>query len=336
MKKKTYRIWYIIPLIILVGIVVTSSKRANQTSWFEQIIQSIITPPQRLFVATQEGIRNTWNHYFSLVNASKESTVLKKKLAETKQSNIQLQEVKKENKRLRALLKYSDQFDIKKIVARVIANNPRYEFKSIVINKGAKDGIRIFMPVVGAAGLVGRVAKVLPHSSRILLLNDPNSTIDAILQRSRARTLVVGTAKRTALRPHYYLSRAEYLRQTSDVKDNDIVITSGFGGLFPPGIPIGTIKSIGNDQYSVFQDAEVIPYENLAELQEVMVLLISETHLSFPKEKIKASISKQKKKKSYKRKSKRRKKKHTPQVPLKKKNIQTVSPYTASKTKLED
>ena len=97
--------------------------------------------------------------------------------------------------------------------------------------------------------------------------------VDAMVQRSRARGLLVGASARTKLKTGYFLTRLEYLRRVSDIHDNDIVVTSGLDGVFPPGLPVGTIHNITKSQDGIFKEAEVVPFENFQELQEVMVLL---------------------------------------------------------------
>jgi len=120
------------------------------------------------------------------------------------------------------------------------------------------------------------VGTVDSNTSRVLLIIDPNSAVDVMVQRSRARGIVVGTAWKTELKPGFYLARLEYIRRVSDIRDDDVVVTSGFDRIFPPGIPIGTIKDISTSRYGVFTDANVVPFENMAELQEVLVVVSSD------------------------------------------------------------
>jgi len=186
---------------------------------------------------------------------------------------IEQLEFKAENDRTKKLLSYQESFPQKTLIAKVIANDPRAEFKSIVIDKGSSDGIFPLMPVVGPQGLVGKVGEVSSSSSRVILITDPNSTVDVLVQRSRARGIMSGTARRTELRPSYYLTRLEYLRRISDVHNGDIVVTSGFDRIFPSGLPVGSVSDISKSKYGVFLNAYVVPFENMAELQEVMVVL---------------------------------------------------------------
>ncbi len=233
----------------------------------------MVSPALVLSSAIGRGVSGVWNHYFMLVSASKENTSLKVKVAKLEAQVIELEELRQESVRLKELLDYAETFERKGMLAKVTANDTRAEFKSIIIDRGAEDGVKPLMPVVGPKGVIGRVGEVFSGSSRVLLITDPNSAIDVLVQRSRARGLLVGFAKNTELRPSNYLTRMEYLRRISDVKDGDVVITSGFDGVFPPGMPVGTVEDLEKSRYGVFLEATVVPFENMAELEEVMVMM---------------------------------------------------------------
>ena len=209
-----------------------------------------------------------------LVGAQKENQSLKARNAKIEGELLQMQELGQENDRLRELLNYKESVPYSTVVAQVIANDPRSEFKSITIDKGYKDGIDAFMPVIGPKGLVGRVGLVSSGHSQVLLISDPNSAVDVLIQRSRARGLMVGTSRRTELRAgSTFLSRIEYLRRVSDVAEGDVVVTSGFDQIYPPGIPVGTLHDVISSRYGVFQEADVVPFEDFPSAQEVLVLL---------------------------------------------------------------
>lgn len=262
---------FLIPFVVFLIFFSLSTSGARRAPWYEEALWNIVSPPLKLFSAVGSGVKGVWDHYFMLVGASEENDLLKTKVAELEGNLVRIEEISQENSRLRELLSYVETYGRKGVAAKVIANDLRAEFKSIVINKGAKDGIKPFMPVIGPKGLVGRVGEVYRGSSRVLLITDPNSAVDVLVQRSRARGVLVGFAKRTKLRPSFYLTRIEYLRRISDIKDDDVIITSGFDGVFPSGIPVGTAQDLEKSRYGIFLDATVVPFENMAELQDVLV-----------------------------------------------------------------
>lgn len=274
--KKIRFLQFVIPIVLALIFFSLTNRTFRRAPWYEEALWNLFSPPQRLAAAISSSIRGGWSRYFALVGVEKENEKLREKIAGLEGDLIRKAEVEEENQRLRNLLAYHDAFPQKTIVAKVIANDPRAEFKSITINKGTKDGVLPLMPVVGPRGLVGKVGSVSPRKARVLLITDPNSAVDAVVQRSRARGLVVGTAWHTELKAGYYLTRLEYMLGASDIKEGDIVVTSGLDSVFPPGIPIGTVHDLKSTRYGVFKEANVVPFENMAELQVVMALLSGE------------------------------------------------------------
>lgn len=270
-KKGKFRL--LIPIVLALLFLALIPQTQRRAPWYEQMFANLIAPVQWMFTSIGSGVGSVWSGYINLVGTKRENKLLQEKNSEMKGQLVELDEVRSENERLRSLLGYSEAFSFSSVVARVIANDPRAEFKSLTIDRGKKDGIGLFMPVVGPKGLVGRIGRVSNDSALVLLLNDPNCAVDVMVQRSRARGLLMGSVTHADLKRGFYLTRLEYLRRVSDIRDNDVVVTSGLDQVFPPGLPIGTIHNIQNSRYGIFKQAEVVPFENFQELQEVLVLI---------------------------------------------------------------
>ncbi|MFH0799692.1 MAG: rod shape-determining protein MreC [Pseudomonadota bacterium] len=279
LPKKARLFYYLIPLFLALIFFSLNRNTFRRAPWYEELLWNILSPPEQLISWVGGSVSEAWDHYIALIGVEDENEDLKKRIAELEGDHIRSSEVEKENERLRSLLAWHDSFSQKTIVARVVASDTRAEFKSITINRGSEDGVQPLMPVIGPKGLVGRIGKAAAHSARVLLITDPNSSVDAMVQRSRARGMVIGAAWHTELKAGYYLTRMEYMRSVSDIRDDDVVVTSGLDELFPPGIPIGTVRDLRASRYGVFHEANVVPFENMPELQEVMVLL-SRTEIS--------------------------------------------------------
>lgn len=272
-SKKARVLSYLLPVVLALIFFSLSSNKMRRAPWYQDALWNLIQPPQQAVSWMLSGAAGAWDRYVGLMNVEREREALAHKLFATEGELMRLQEIAQENERLRGLLAYHDAFPQRTLVARVIANDPRAEFKSITINRGADDGIAPLMPVVGPRGLVGRVGTVGSDHARVLLLTDPNSAIDALVQRSRARGLVVGMAWRAELKSFANAARMEYLRRVSDIKEGDVVVTSGFDQVFPPGIPMGSVREVSASRYGAFTEATLEPFEAMEELQEVMVLL---------------------------------------------------------------
>jgi rod shape-determining protein MreC len=120
------------------------------------------------------------------------------------------------------------------------------------------------MAVVAAEGVVGQIVKVASGTARVLLLTDHASGISATIQRSRARGVVKGKGEG--------LCSMEFTTREEDVKVGDVVITSGIGGLFLKGMPIGEVTMVKRGEYGIFQTVIIRPLVNIAHLEEVLVV----------------------------------------------------------------
>jgi len=270
---KKSRLRLLIPVLLVLLFLSLIPQTKKRAFWYEQMLANLVAPVQWVFSSLSGGVQSVWQGYFALVGAEKENKDLRAENARMRGALVELEEERQENQRLRGLMGYREAFSMQSVMARVVANDPRAEFKSLMIDRGSDDGIQLYMPVVGPRGLVGRVGRISRGSAQVLLLNDPNSAVDAMIQRSRTRGVLIGAVARTQLKSGHYLTRLEYLRRVSDIRDNDVVVTSGLDQVYPPGLPIGTVRGIARSQDGIFKEAEVVPFENFQELQEVLVLL---------------------------------------------------------------
>jgi len=210
------------------------------------------------------AVTSIWEEYIDLRNLRQENRRLKAELERLKGEVKALREVELENRRLRALLDLKDQTPTRVIAARVIGKDATGWFKTIVIDRGSESGIRRNMVVIAPGGLVGRVLEVVPFSSRVQLITDPTSAAGALVQRSRTTGVVAGYQG--------LATRLKYLPLLADVAMGDEVVTSGMGGIFPKGIPIGKVAWVRRPTGALFLEAEVTPWVNFSTLEEVLIL----------------------------------------------------------------
>lgn len=176
-------------------------------------------------------------------------------------------EVEEENKRLRRLLDLKEQSSYEGLASSVIAREPSNWFQTLLLDRGERSGVKKDSIVVTPEGLVGRVIKVNKNSSQVLLITDPGSEIGALVQRTRIQGVIQGRKRDLILK---------YLPLEADVREGDLVLTSGLeGGLFPKGLTIGRIKKIEPPHpQDLFLKIVVIPEVNLSSLEEVLLLKI--------------------------------------------------------------
>jgi rod shape-determining protein MreC len=140
-----------------------------------------------------------------------------------------------------------------------------------LINKGSSDGLKTGMPVLAPPGLIGRLVDVSWHASRVLLFIDENSNIDAIVQRNRTQGIISGAGSRGLI--------FKYISKTQDVKEGDVIVSSGMGGVFPKGMLIGQVIHVDRQDGGLFLKINVAPFTDLSKLEEILILSSDETKI---------------------------------------------------------
>ena len=173
-------------------------------------------------------------------------------------------ETRLQNERLRNLLAFVDDVDRAALPAQIIGEDASNWARTVTIDKGSRAGLRDGLAVVAAEGVVGRIIKTSPNSSRVLLVTDASSNVAALVQRTRTRGVVQGRGAKLALK---------YALHDADVDSGDLLVTSGMGGVFPKGLSLGLVEVVLRDERDLFQQVLVTPVVDFSHLEEVMVLL---------------------------------------------------------------
>lgn len=163
-----------------------------------------------------------------------------------------------DNDRLRGLLKAVPEPAVSYVTARVIANSGGAYVRMLMVNAGSEDGVSRGQAAISGDGLVGRLTEVGSRASRVLLITDLNSRVPIVIERSHTAAILAGD---NSERP-----RLVYVGNPEEVKIGDRVVTSGEGGVFPPGLPVGLIASIDAG------GPRIEPYAELAQLGYLMVV----------------------------------------------------------------
>jgi rod shape-determining protein MreC len=262
----------LIAFILLIGIFVLLSPEIKQNPryyMFERPFVAAIGFVQSGFGLIHKGISVTWNKYVNLVGVQEENQRLTDEVKMLRSEAIYLKENALAGNRLMELLKMRETLNSGYVAASIIAKDPANWYSSVVIDKGEKDGIRPNMGVITADGVVGRIVKTAPSYSRVLLFSDRNSAIAGLIQRTRNEGIAEGREDR--------ILRLSYIMIDADVRNGDIVLTSGTDGIFPSGIPIGSISKVERPRDRLFQTIELTPGVDLSKVREVMVIKSSRT-----------------------------------------------------------
>jgi rod shape-determining protein MreC len=240
-------------------------EQKKKPSFFDRIVLTLFSLPLSITNKGMNAVSNTWNHYFFLVGLHDENIALKKRVSALSIDSQLLQEQADENKRLRDLLVFRKKFEHTMLPAEIIGRDPSGWFKTILIDKGSKDGIAKDTGVITPDGVVGRVIEVGLNSAKVLLLSDVNCYVDAVVKRTRTHGMVVGRGEN--------MCTLAYMLKTEDVALGDVIISSGINTIYPRGIIIGSVTKINRDRSGFFQSIEVQPAVDFSKLHEVLIVL---------------------------------------------------------------
>ena len=253
-------------LFLLLSLVLLSFNREEERR-FDPLgvaFLEILRPFQLAVSAVTETAGSTWTAYFSLVRTSQENETLREQVRLLESERHRSAEVELQNQRLKLLLNFRAQLPQEAIAARIVGRDSTGLFDSFTLDRGERDGVSPSMAVVCDDGVVGRIAQVSPRASRVLLITNHNSGVDATIQRTRARGIVEGVLEADA--------RMKYLKRTEDVVVGDIIVTSGLDGIYPKGIRIGRIMEVTKKKYGLFQVAQIVPSVDFSRLEEVLIV----------------------------------------------------------------
>lgn len=177
-----------------------------------------------------------------------------------------LQALERENMRLHKLLGSSFRLPERVLVAELLTIDIDPFSQQVVINKGARQGVFVGQPVLDAFGVMGQVTRVSEFSSRVILLTDPSHSIPIQVNRNGLRAVATGRGLGKFL-------QIEFLPQNTDVREGDLLVTSGLGGRFPVGYPVGTVREINYVQGKAFAEISVEPTAQLRTSREVLLVL---------------------------------------------------------------
>jgi rod shape-determining protein MreC len=177
--------------------------------------------------------------------------------------NLKLSQSQTDLNRLRSLLGYSEQFSMSTTMAQAIMLDTSSRFKSLVIDRGADDKIEVNDAVVNANGLIGRVILTTRDMAKVQLLVDNNSAVGALVERTRRQGVVRGDGGNG--------SQMYDVPSLADVQPGDLITTAGIDGIYPKGIPIGTVVRAEKGQ-DLFKSIHMKPAVDFGSIEEVIVI----------------------------------------------------------------
>lgn len=248
--------------LLIFALALLSSGRSGPTS---RSAGAYDAPGSSIFSSIGQALGSIADRYIFLSSAEEEIGTLRGEVSALKSELLKVKEYEYENKRLKSLLGFKETTELPLLPARVTGRSASAWYRTMTLDKGTADGVKPGSPVVTAGGVVGRVYEAGATISRVLLLTDASSAVDAILQRSRAQVVVEGD-----LGPN---PRLLYLARGVDAEVGDKVLTSGLDGIYPKGLLLGEISRLKNSPGDIFQAAKIEPSADFSNIEEVFVIL---------------------------------------------------------------
>jgi len=288
-NKVVWRRAVFVVLIIASLAILTVSFRETESGPVHAIQQaglSVLSPLQTWGARAAEPFQDGYQWIRTIWSAHQRAEELQAELQALQGEAVKLKEQAEENQRLKSLLDLKEKGTFPEgtdfEVARVTGKSPTRWEAWVQIDKGSADGIRVDLPVVGATpvageslagkGLVGKVVAVTAHTAQVQLITDSESSVAAKIQGPRAEGIVEGSVSGRLI--------MDYVDRDLAVEPKLVIVTSGFGGIYPAAIPIGVVANVGEEDVNIYKEIEVAPFIDFRVLEEVMVLILPAEEVS--------------------------------------------------------
>lgn len=268
-KGKLILLAVIIFLVITVASLYFFNINISYFQYIEKGIYNLLSPVIEYFTYIYDSTVSYWQGVLNVDEVMQKNRELEKEVSYLKIENMVLNSYKRENERLRELLSFKNHIPFETLGASVIGFSPSLWENKIIINRGSNDGIRKKMPVISYNGsLVGRIDYVGSSTAQVSLIYDPEFTVGGIVQRNNSRTIGIVRGQLN----NDKINIMDKISWNSNIKEDDIVITSGFSNNYPKGLPIGRVISVNPDNYGISQRAEIQLYSSIKTIEEVLII----------------------------------------------------------------
>jgi rod shape-determining protein MreC len=254
----------IVLVISLPLISINNQQSPYEGSWLSKPFSLLGAFAQNVFYTFSEGVRSNTSLYVNLINIKKENSLLKSKNNELSTRLTKFEEISKENDRLNQLMDFKQNSKMQLIAARVMGRDLMSDHHTIHINKGTQHGLKSGQAVITTEGVVGYLFRPELMSSYVLLITDRYAVIDGIIQRTRARGIIEGKNQTKC--------QMKYIERSEDVKEGDIVVTSGLDNIFPKGFPVAKVDYVELKAYSVSLKVDLHPIVDTNKVEEVFII----------------------------------------------------------------
>jgi rod shape-determining protein MreC len=263
--------------IVLLGTIATvcllllTLQMRGKAAGASDLLAVVTTPIQSALARVNRTTVGVWSTYREWKNVRAENRRLRDEAQRLRVEALRVSETVEENRRLRRLLALKATMPLTTLSGEIIAREWGGWVRSLTVNRGRADNVARLIAVISPEGLIGRVVDVRPGSSVVQVLTDPASTVGALVVRTRTQGIVEGEPRGTL--------RLKFMaRDGGGIQVGDLVVTSGAGGLFPRGIPVGRVRAIDDRGSALFSYAHLSPAVDFARIDEVLLIVGEGAH----------------------------------------------------------
>ena len=266
--EKNYSAYRLIIVIILSSFLMYQDYRGTYTVKLRSYLSASLYPIQYLINLPNNLQKSFYANFLNREEIISQNQQLKEENLNLKSQMQQIYRLESENKRLYKLINSKPKTENTYLFADIVSTSKILNKHQILINRGSRNGIKLGSSIVNADGIVGHVIRDQIFASEVLLISDLEHAIPVEIVRT-GLSIAIGTGEFNKL-------RINTLPTNSNLQKDDIVITSGLGGRYPEGFPVGTITEISREVGSPFLEVEVLPFANLKTINEVWVIQTNE------------------------------------------------------------
>lgn len=226
--------------------------------------QTITTPVRLVGSVISMPFQGLGNIFSNLTADQATLSELQEENDQLRSRNAELEEAEQTATRLQGLLDLQSTYNLQSTAAHIISGSSDSWSSTVTIDKGTSSGLSVGMPVTSSSGVIGQIVECGATSSTVLLVDDESSSISAMVQSSRAQGMLNGSAAGEV--------SLDMVRTDQTVEVGDIVVTSGLGGVFPKGLPLGKVTSVEKNPGSMYYTIVVEPYAHTENAEEALVI----------------------------------------------------------------
>jgi rod shape-determining protein MreC len=260
----------LVVVTVLLILTIVKTTQLPKTTVAGRVLGYAVLPVQKAFNYVGNQLNETYLFFHEIGEDKNEKQRLSLRVQALEDELRKLNNIEKENERLRQILNIKQEYKDFALEGATVTGRSAENWNSIIIiNKGSNDGIKVNSGVISMnRGLVGRVTEVAPDWSKVLLITDMDSSVSCMVDRSRE----LGVIKGDLLGNKYGYLKMVYMLPEADISTDDVIVTSGFGGVLPKGILIGKVKEINQEKGELTKYSYIEPATDFKSLEEVLVI----------------------------------------------------------------